>query len=253
MKLGLLATWITCMALSYSPVCSAQGEEHGNRSARNAPQASVVCTGWHALCTASTDCRMNGDMAACDCLRVNENHIVATSEIQDPAVKHMTLAKCTAEHPCDVDEAPVCSAIKSGQYKVNGINYRWVSTFSYRGWCSLLQVDMKKCDPKVDGYIGDKYWAVCDAAQCTENPNPSDTNKPLSCQCRVVDNVAFLGSNGTCTGDNGGIMSSSPAATWDFQKKRYVIPIPGQDFVQGACAPLKSDPAPPGQSNNSHQ
>ena len=43
------------------------------------PQEFVVCTGWHALCTASPDCKMNGDKADCDCLRVNETHIVETS------------------------------------------------------------------------------------------------------------------------------------------------------------------------------
>src|SRR5512143_452373 len=63
------------------------------------PQDSVVCTGWHALCSASYDCRMNGDKADCDCLRVNEAHIVLTAEIQDPAVKRLTQAKCTVRHP----------------------------------------------------------------------------------------------------------------------------------------------------------
>ncbi len=34
------------------------------------PQEFVVCTGWHALCTASPDCKMHGHTAGCDCLRV---------------------------------------------------------------------------------------------------------------------------------------------------------------------------------------
>ena len=42
----------------------------------NTPQAAVVCTGWHALCDASTDCKVNGNNADCACWRVNENHIV---------------------------------------------------------------------------------------------------------------------------------------------------------------------------------
>lgn len=240
MRLAFLTACITCVAMSYSPACLAQ-----SHSTHNVPQASVVCTGWHALCTASADCRMNGDKAYCDCLRVNENYIVVTSEIQDPAVKHMTLAKCTAEHPCNVDEAPVCKAIKYGNYEVDNVRYRWVPTYSCRGWCSLLQTKMEFCDPKADGYTRDLYWAVCDAAQCTENPNPSDPNKPLNCQCRVVEKVPFVGMNGTCTGDNGGIMSSSPAATWDFKNNTYLVPVPGLAYVQGACAPLKFDALPP--------
>lgn len=96
-------------------------------------------TGWHALCSGSTDCQMNGDMADCACWRVNETHIVETSEIQDPAVKRRTAVKCANKHPCNVDEAPVCQAIKDGQYEVEGVAYDWVSTFSYRGWCGLYK------------------------------------------------------------------------------------------------------------------
>ena len=59
---------------------------------------------------------------------------------------------------------------------------------------------------------------------------------------RVVRNVAFVGTNGSCTGDNGGIMSSFPLSAWDFRSNRYPIPVPGYEYVQGACAPLTSDP-----------
>lgn len=248
MRLKFLAPCITCIAVSCLPACLAQ-----SRSTHNVPQVSVVCTGWHALCTASTDCQRTGDKASCDCARVNEDHIVLTSEIQDLAIKHQTLTRCTTEHPCEVDQAPVCKAIKDGQYQVDEVKYRWVSTFSYRGWCTLSQVSMKACDPTAEGYAGDKYWAVCDAAQCTENQNPSDPNRPLTCQCRVVENVPFLGTNGTCTGDRGGIMSSSPAATWNFENNSYRIPIPGMEYVKGACAPMKSDPLPPPQCGKSNR
>ena len=220
----------------YSPRMNSKGQI--------VPQEFVVCTGWHALCTASTDCKMNGDKANCDCLRVNETHIVATTEIQDTAVKRLTLAKCTNKHPCDVDQAPVCKAIKYGQYKVDNVKYDWVSTYSYRGWCSLLERELKPCDQHAIGYTGDLYWAVCDAAPCTENQNPSDPDRPLSCQCRVED-TPFVGTNGSCTGDNGGIMSSSPLGAWDFQNNTWRIPLPGYEYVQGACAPLESDPLPP--------
>ncbi len=215
----------------------------------NTPQEFVVCNGWHALCSASYDCKMNGDKADCDCLRVNESHIVETASIQDTAVQHLTQAQCTTRHPCDTDQAPVCKAITTGQYEVDNVTYDWVSTFSYRGWCSLLQVKPKACDPSAAGYTGDLYWAVCDGAPCTESQNPSDPdpNKPLSCQCRVENAwiTPFLGTNGSCTGDNDGIMSSSPLWTWDFQNNRYRIPLPGMEYVQGACAALGSDPLPP--------
>jgi hypothetical protein len=204
------------------------------------PQDFVVCSGWHALCSASPDCKMSGDKANCDCLRVNESHIVATSEIQDLVVKRLTLTKCTKNHPCEVDQAPVCIAIKNAKYKVDHIRYNWVSTFSYRGWCGLLDHKPIACDQHAPGYSGDLYWAICDAAPCTENPNPSDPNKPLSCQCRV-ESTPFVGFGGTCTGLNGGIMSSSPLWAWDFQKNTFPFPMPGYEFVQGACAPLRSD------------
>lgn len=207
---------------------------------RSVPQDWVVCTGWHALCSASTDCRMSGDRAACSCLRVNETHVVMTSVIQDAAVKRLTNARCTSERPCDVDQAPVCKAIADGQYEVDKVRYEWVSTYSYRGWCGLLQAKPKACDQRASGYSGDLYWAICDAAPCTENPNPSDPDKPLSCQCRV-EKTPFVGPDNRCVGDNGGIMSSFPLESWDFKNSTYPFPMPGYEYVQGACAPLKSD------------
>lgn len=208
----------------------------------NAPQDFVVCTGWHALCSASSDCRMSGDKADCDCLRVNETHIVQTSSILDPLVKHFNDAKCTKAHPCKVDEAPVCQAIKTGQYTVDDTRYRWVSTYSYRGWCSLIQGNLRACDPGAPGYSGDRYWAVCDAAPCTEIQNPPNPDKPLSCRCPVVADIPFVGTNGSCTGENGGIMSSMPALGWDFLNNTYAFYMPGYEYVRGACAPLRSDP-----------
>jgi hypothetical protein len=207
----------------------------------DAPQSLVVCTGWHALCSKSTDCKVTGDRADCDCLRVDENHIVMTTEIQDAAVKRQTEARCTDAHPCDVDEAPVCKAIAHGQYKVNHVRYDWVSTYSYRGWCGLLP-GFTPCDQSVPDYAGDPIWAICDVAPCTEIRNPIDPEKPLTCQCRVVRNVAFVGVNGSCKGDRGGIMSSFPAASWDFQNNTYPVPVPGYEYVQGACAAFASDP-----------
>ena len=205
------------------------------------PQAFVTCSGWHALCSASPDCQVSGGKADCDCMRVNEAHIVATSEIQDPTVKRLTQVVCTDLRPCDVDEAPVCSAMADGRYEVDGVDYEWVSTYSYRGWCTLLQQDLVACDPQTPGYRGDHGWAICDAAPCTENLDPSDPNRPLSCQCRVVEDEPFVGMNGSCTGDMGGIFSSFPLSAWDFEHDTYPFPMPGYEWVQGACAPLISD------------
>jgi hypothetical protein len=213
-------------------------------SLTDVPQEFVMCTGWHALCTVSTNCTMRGDKADCDCMRVNETHIVETSEIQDTMVKNLTQAKCTNKHPCDVDQAPVCSAIKYGQYKVDNVEYDWVSTYSYRGWCSLLMMNLTACDQSAMGYTVDRYWAVCDGAPYTENQNPSNPDMPLSCQ-RRVKNTPFVGVNDNCTGDNGGIISSFPLWAWDFRNNTYRIPMPGYEYVQGACAELKSDPLPP--------
>ncbi|HEY0919576.1 hypothetical protein [Devosia sp.] len=206
-------------------------------------QVFVVCTGWHALCSASQDCPVNGQRADCDCLRVNETHVVYTAEIQDPDARAATSAKCTRDHPCDVDEAPVCQVIRDGTYTVDGTPYQWVSTYSYRGWCSLLDVELRACDPSAPGYRGDSYWAICDAAPCTEIEDPADPNRPLRCQCRLAD-APFVGANGSCTGDKGGIMSSFAVELWDFDRNTYRISMPGYDYVAAACAPLRSDPPP---------
>ncbi len=243
----LAITCMTWMALSSASFCLADGGRKTDRSAHvfpNAPQEVVVCTGWHALCSASPDCKMNDDKlkADCNCMRVNENHIVLTAEIQDTEVKRQTEVKCTNAHPCDVDQAPVCEAIKDGRYEVNNVKYDWVSTYSYRGWCTLLKQTLVACDPTAPGYTGDEYWAICDVAPCTENRNPSDQNRPLNCQCRVVKDIAFVGTNGSCTGNNGGIISSMAASGWDFPNNTYSFPMPGYEYVQGACAPVESDP-----------
>ena len=116
------------------------------------------------------------------------------------------------------------------------------STIGYRRFltvagAALLERKPVACDQSEPGYSGNLYWAVCDGAPCTENPNPFDPERPLTCQCRVEEGP-FVGINGSCTGDNGGIMSSSPLETWDFQTNTYRIPIPGLEYVQGACAPL---------------
>lgn len=235
---------LSSMAMCFWAMDLAGAGEKPENSPAGAPQAFVACTGWHALCSASTDCKMRGDKAYCDCWRVNETHIVETTEIQDTSVKRLTQARCTEKHPCDIGEAPVCKTISNGRYKVGNVNYEWVSTFSYRGWCSLLKVQPKACDQHAEGYNGDLYWAICDVAPCIKKRNPSDPDRPLSCQCRV-QNTPFLGTNGSCTGDNGGIMSSSPLSSWDFKNNTYRIPLPGIDFVQSACAPLRSDPFPP--------
>ena len=89
----LAITCITWIAMIYGPICLAEVGEKTDDVAHNfieVPQEFVVCTGWHALCSNSTDCTINGDKAYCDCMRVNETHIVYTREIQDAVVKTQT-------------------------------------------------------------------------------------------------------------------------------------------------------------------
>lgn len=245
MRLQFFAlTCMTSMAMGCGTTCLAANGEKADQGTNNSsvvPQELVLCTGWHALCSGSTDCQMNGDNVDCDCWRVNETHIVMTDEIQDSAVKRRTEVKCTNKHPCDVDEAPICQAIRDGQYEVDGVEYDWVSTFSYRGWCDLYRP--KACDQREPGYSGDWYWAICDVAPCTEIENPSDPDRPLTCQCRVQD-TPFVGTKDSCTGENGGIISAMPLWVWDFENNTWRIPVPGYEFVQGACVPLTSDPLP---------
>lgn len=244
----LAFTSIALAVLIYSRISLAEAGQDASSSTRipaAAPQEIVACTGWHALCTASPDCKLKGDKADCDCMRVNEAHIVVTSEIQDTAMKRLTAVRCTSDRPCDIDQAPVCTAIRDKRYQVDNVRYDWVSTYSYRGWCSLMKVEMKVCDQRAPGYKGDSAWAICDAAPCTEIRNPSDPERPLSCQCRVVANEPFVGMNNSCTGDDGGIQSSMPVSAWDFQNDTYPFPMPGYEYVKGACAPLKSDPLRP--------
>lgn len=246
MKIRVLifAFLFVVFSIAHSNARAASGKFiNSNKETRmSEPQDFVVCTGWHALCTV-TDCKMNGQNADCDCLRVNEPHIVETAAIQDIEVKRKTRAACTKQSPCSLDKAPICQAIKSGQYKVDNVKYSWVSTYSYRGWCTLLKTKPIPCDQKAAGYSGNLLWAHCDTAPCVENPNPSDPNRPLTCKC-PVESSPFVGVNGSCTGDNGGIMSSFVIDGWDYENNTYTFPMPGYEFVQGACAPSKSDPLP---------
>lgn len=202
------------------------------------PQMLVECTGWHALCSGSVDCQVNATGAECACWRVNEPHIIMSAEIQDPVMKLLTETRCTDKHPCAIDEAPVCGAIRSGRYEVDHVNYQWVSTFSYRGWCDLYHP--KACDTTDPSYSGDMQWTICDAAPCVESSNPTDPDRPLTCQCRIKEGP-FIGTKNSCTGENGGIISAMSLDVWDFENETFTSPVPGFDHVRAACAPLRSD------------
>jgi len=192
------------------------------------PQIAVVCRGWHALCDFSTDCEVVGNTANCACWEVNEPYIVITSKIQDKEVKKVTQTHCTAANPCDVNEAPVCKAIRSGQYKVKNVKYPWVSTFSYRGWCDNWNPVACASGP----------WADCMAAPCTVIQDPFDPERPLSCQCRLMTGE-FIATQGNC--DPGNVMSTIPRGSWDFTRETFSFPMPGYEYVKGACAILQSD------------
>jgi hypothetical protein len=199
----------------------------------NAPQTSVVCTGWHALCDAAADCQVIGGQAYCDCWAVDEQHVVETSKIQDPELLRETQRRCTTGDPCDVDEAPVCAAIQDGTFTVDNVAYQWVSTYSYLAWCTTFRPSPSPCTGE---------WADCMSAPCTEISDPDDPARPLSCQCRLQepegDRNTFVGINGTCS-PNGPteVMSTIASRLWDFEKQTYRIPPPGYEYVSGACAP----------------
>lgn len=199
----------------------------------DAPQLSVACTGWHALCSLATDCKVWGNEADCACWKVKEPYVVVTSNIKNDTfggatIKENTQSTCTILHPCDVDEAPVCEAIrklKDGQ---------WVSTYSYRGWCENW--DPVACEGKNTG-----PWADCMTSPCTEiQGGKAHHDRPLSCQC-TVNNGPFVGTDGRCKTKKGTVMSTIPKDSWDFKKGTFAFPMPGYEYVKGACAPLKSD------------
>jgi hypothetical protein len=200
------------------------------------PQFSVECTGWHALCSLATDCKMTSPQQAdCACWQVQEQHIIVTTNIKDETfggapIKEETQRRCTTVHPCAVDEAPVCQAIKDLLE-----DKQWVSTYSYRGWCENW--DPVKCEGKNAG-----LWADCMTSPCTVMEDPSDPNRPLSCQCTVNDG-GFVGTNGTCDdGDQDTVMSTIPRLTWDFDNNEFSFSMPGYHaYVKGACAPVESD------------
>jgi hypothetical protein len=113
---------MSCTHLACVPRDAAEGgARDSSRGKGGAPQDFVVCTGWHALCSESLDCQMNGDKARCNCARVDEPHLISTGEIQDAAARRRTLSRCTKEHPCEVDQAPICKTIKSGRYEVHQV------------------------------------------------------------------------------------------------------------------------------------
>jgi len=198
------------------------------------PQVSVECTGWHALCSLATDCRVGpSGKADCDCWRVDENHMVVTGAIKDPAVRAATQRRCTNKNPCGVDEAPVCKAIQSREMIVDGVQTDWVSTYSYRGWCKNWKP--VACD-RTNGKDGP--WADCMTSPCTENH--SGTDRPLTCQCTVHDG-GFIGTNGGCATAQDEVMSTIPRETWSFENNQFTLDMNGYEFVKGACADIGSD------------
>jgi hypothetical protein len=217
---------MTMVVLTYGLMASAEV------SIGDPPQLSVECTGWHAVCALATDCKVDQNQADCACWKVKEPHVVATTNIKNDTfggapVKEQTQSECTKAHPCDVDQAPVCKAIKElgdGQY---------VSTFSYRGWCKKW--DPVKCEGENEG-----PWADCMTSLCTEIQDPKNPQRPLSCQC-TVNYGPFVGTHGRCRTKKGTVMSTIPEGAWNFKRGTFSFPMPGDEYVKEACAPLKSD------------
>jgi hypothetical protein len=197
-----------------------------------AAQGTVECTGWHALCSLATDCKVvNEEHADCPCWQVNEQYVVVTADISNPDIKEETQSGCTSAHPCAVDESPVCQAIKSGNYTVDGHRYEWVSTYSYRGWCENWKP--VRCDAAP--------WADCMTSPCVENHDRrTDHDRPLVCRCNVKTE-SFVGTDGRCKSRRGEVMSTINQKFWNFHDKKFTLDMPGYEYVQGACAPIHSD------------
>ena len=197
------------------------------------PQAVVECLGEHALCNATTNCKIvSGTQADCACYKVDEIHLVETEKILDKKARLLTRTRCTTAHPCKVGRAPICRVIREGRYRVGTTTYPSVSTFSYRGWCETF--NPVKCEGPKAG-----PWADCMAAPCTVDPTHPE--RPLNCQC-LITNSAFVGIAGSCESRPGEVMSTIPRVGWNFEDGAFSVPMPGNDYVnRGACKPLRSD------------
>jgi hypothetical protein len=167
-------------------------------------------------------------VANCDCWKVTEQHLVMTSNIKDETfgfpIKAITQAYCKRSHPCGVDQAPVCKVIQAMVP-----NDKWVSTFSYRGWCQNWKP--VKCSG---------LWADCMTSACMESHKPKDKNRPLSCQC-TTHNSRYVGSNGRCSMAPATVMSTIRIETWDFDNNTFTFEVPADEYVKEACAPITSD------------
>jgi hypothetical protein len=225
-------------ALATSAAFAACGSIAWAQTALPAYQEAVECTGWHALCDFAVDCRVNLDgTASCACWRVNENYMVGVSNIKNSGLKAATQAACTKDYPCGVDEAPVCAAIQSGTYTVDGDarEYEWVSTYSYRGWCDHW--NPVRCEGREAG-----PWADCMTSPCIETKGRiGNPDRPLTCRC-TIETSAFIGSMGSCRTRPGEVMSTIPRVSWDFRNAEFAFPMPGYDeYVKRACGRLRSD------------
>lgn len=237
MRLGSIAmlslvAGVLCQGLT---ACSNNSANASNQEGPK-PQVTVECSGWHALCSLATDCRATGgEQADCACWKVNEQHMIMTSNIKNETfggapIKEDTRRRCTTDTPCGLDEAPVCGAIQD-LLETDA----WVSTYSYRGWCDHW--DPVKCELYNAG-----PWADCMTSPCVVSADPTDPNRPLSCQC-TLNNGPYVGTNGTCSRKNSNIvMSTIERFIWNFNDNEFAIAVPGySEYVKSACAPIQSD------------
>jgi hypothetical protein len=58
-----------------------------------------------------------------------------------------------------------------------------------------------------------------------------------------MKDTAFVGTEGRCKTKKGKVMSTINQELWDFDNRKFTLPMPGYEYVEGACAPLQSDPA----------
>eukprot|EP00747_Dinoflagellata_sp_TGD_P184752 gnl/TRDRNA2_/TRDRNA2_40671_c0_seq2.p1 gnl/TRDRNA2_/TRDRNA2_40671_c0~~gnl/TRDRNA2_/TRDRNA2_40671_c0_seq2.p1 ORF type:complete len:224 (-),score=20.35 gnl/TRDRNA2_/TRDRNA2_40671_c0_seq2:6-677(-) len=187
------------------------------------PQARVQCHGPHALCTMASCSEASHDpitltaTMTCDCWFVNSTFAVSQDEILNSSVQSATRSSCTTAHPCQVNEAPVCSAIAEGsvflgQRTAPGL----VSAFSWEGWCSRVQHHTAKV-------CSASPWAACMTAPCSRH---SESGK-VSCTCPVTESQWIDFDGGGCSR----YISTVPAG-FDMRV------IPGSEFALQACGDL---------------
>lgn len=188
----------------------------------NTPQARVLCTGVHVLCSLASCELASDESATCSCVVVNDTYAVAVSEIANDTLARATSEACTDEAPCATDAAPVCAAIQDGGvFGGRATAPGMVSTFSWGGWCAAT-----KYDPERPSLCPASPWAGCMTSPCWEE-QAGETTGAVRCECPWQNSSWIDLSGDGCDA----IVSTVPA---DFDMRV----MPGAEYVLGACDEL---------------